>query len=74
MSGKHTIILLQYTSAYNSRSYIDFPTVNAAMDGTPYSLRYFANMLTIACFACSVGEDVRAQAEGVEPQCAAHHL
>ncbi len=30
--GKHTIVLLQYTSNYQTRSYIDFPTVNAALD------------------------------------------
>jgi len=33
MASKHTIILVQYTSNYNSRSYLDFPTVGAAMDG-----------------------------------------
>lgn len=31
--GKHTIILIQYTGSYQSRSYIDFPTISAAMDG-----------------------------------------
>jgi hypothetical protein len=32
MSGKHTIVLLQYTAAYQSRSFIEFPSVGAAMD------------------------------------------
>mmetsp|Transcript_55146 Transcript_55146/g.108914 ORF Transcript_55146/g.108914 Transcript_55146/m.108914 type:complete len:103 (-) Transcript_55146:147-455(-) len=32
MAGKHTIILVQYTNAYQTRSYMDFPGVNAAMD------------------------------------------
>ncbi len=31
--GRHTIILIQYTSNMNSRSYMDFPSVNTAMDG-----------------------------------------
>lgn len=31
-TGKHTIILIQHTNAYQSRTYIDFPTVGAAMD------------------------------------------
>ena len=29
----HTIILVQYTNSYQTRSYLDFPTVDAAMDG-----------------------------------------
>ena len=29
----HTIILIQYTNAYDSRGYLDFPTVKDAMDG-----------------------------------------
>lgn len=33
MSNKHTIILLQYTRGYNTRTYLDFAGVNAAMDG-----------------------------------------
>jgi hypothetical protein len=32
MASKHTIILLQYNQAYESRSYLDFPTVSGAMD------------------------------------------
>jgi len=31
MSGKHTIVLIQYTSNLQTRSYIDFPSVGAAM-------------------------------------------
>lgn len=31
-SGRHTIILIQYTAAYETRSYLEFPTVPAAMD------------------------------------------
>ena len=30
--GKHTIVLIQYTSNLQTRSYIDFPSVGAAMD------------------------------------------
>ena len=30
--GKHTIILIQHTNSYQSRTYIDFPSVGAAMD------------------------------------------
>jgi hypothetical protein len=33
MASKHTLVLVQYTSSYQTRSYLDFPTVNAAMDG-----------------------------------------
>ena len=29
----HTIILIQYTNQYNSRGYLDFPSVGDAMDG-----------------------------------------
>lgn len=32
--GSHTIVLIQYATSYQSRSYLDFPTVPAAMDGT----------------------------------------
>jgi hypothetical protein len=31
-NSKHTIILLQYNQNYESRSYLDFPTVSGAMD------------------------------------------
>ena len=30
---RHTIILLQYTPRYETRTYLDFPAVAAAMDG-----------------------------------------
>ena len=30
--GKHTIVLIQHTNVYSSRTYIDFPTVGAALD------------------------------------------
>lgn len=30
--GKHTIILIQYTGSFESRSYLDFPTVGASLD------------------------------------------
>ena len=30
--GKHTIVLIQHTNSYQSRTYIDFPSVGAAMD------------------------------------------
>jgi hypothetical protein len=30
---KHTIILLQHTGSFETRSYLDFQSVNAAMDG-----------------------------------------
>lgn len=30
--GKHTIILIQYTGSFQTRSYMDFPSVGAAMD------------------------------------------
>eukprot|EP00601_Ochromonadales_sp_CCMP2298_P006843 CAMPEP_0173209072 /NCGR_PEP_ID=MMETSP1141-20130122/22886_1 /TAXON_ID=483371 /ORGANISM="non described non described, Strain CCMP2298" /LENGTH=90 /DNA_ID=CAMNT_0014135629 /DNA_START=37 /DNA_END=306 /DNA_ORIENTATION=+ len=30
--GKHTIILVQYTNSFQTRSYMDFQGVNAAMD------------------------------------------
>mmetsp|Transcript_2139 Transcript_2139/g.3360 ORF Transcript_2139/g.3360 Transcript_2139/m.3360 type:complete len:105 (+) Transcript_2139:87-401(+) len=30
--GKHTIILVQYTNSFQTRSYMDFAGVNAAMD------------------------------------------
>lgn len=29
----HTIVLIQYGSSYQTRSYLDFPTLPAAMDG-----------------------------------------
>ena len=32
-SAKHTIILIQYTPAYQTRTYIDFPSVPEALDG-----------------------------------------
>ena len=32
MAAKHTIVLVQYSPGYETRSYLDFPTVNAAMD------------------------------------------
>ena len=32
MAAKHTIILIQYSASFQSRSYMDFPTVNAAID------------------------------------------
>mmetsp|Transcript_6684 Transcript_6684/g.14274 ORF Transcript_6684/g.14274 Transcript_6684/m.14274 type:complete len:102 (+) Transcript_6684:43-348(+) len=32
MAGRHTIILLQYTPRYETRTYLDFPAVAAAMD------------------------------------------
>ena len=38
-SGKHTIILVQYTGSYNSRSYLDFPSVGEAMDGNLILMR-----------------------------------
>ncbi|ETV73582.1 hypothetical protein H257_11702 [Aphanomyces astaci] len=31
--SKHTIILVQYTEDPNSRTYLDFESVNSAMDG-----------------------------------------
>jgi hypothetical protein len=31
-SGKHTIILIQHANTFQSRTYIDFPSVGAAMD------------------------------------------
>jgi hypothetical protein len=31
-NSKHTIIRLQYNQNYESRSYLDFPTVSGAMD------------------------------------------
>ena len=34
LQGSHTIVLIQYASSYQSRSYLDFPSVPAAMDGT----------------------------------------
>ena len=30
--GKHTLILIQHSNAYESRTYIDFASVGAAMD------------------------------------------
>ena len=32
MASKHTIVLIQYSASFQSRSYMDFPTVNAAVD------------------------------------------
>lgn len=32
MAAKHTIVLIQYNGNYESRSYLDFPTVTMAMD------------------------------------------
>eukprot|EP01041_Mallomonas_annulata_P008181 gene8180-16822_t len=32
MADKHTIILIQYTASYQSRSYIDFPSIPTALD------------------------------------------
>ena len=31
--GKHTIILIQFTGTFDSRTYLDFATVSAACDG-----------------------------------------
>lgn len=31
-SARHTIILVQYTASYETRSYLEFPTIPAAMD------------------------------------------
>uniref|UniRef100_A0A7S3HCL7 Enhancer of rudimentary homolog n=1 Tax=Spumella elongata TaxID=89044 RepID=A0A7S3HCL7_9STRA len=31
-AGKHTIILVQYSNSFQSRSYMEFPAVNAALD------------------------------------------
>mmetsp|Transcript_8958 Transcript_8958/g.7999 ORF Transcript_8958/g.7999 Transcript_8958/m.7999 type:complete len:104 (+) Transcript_8958:28-339(+) len=31
-TGKHTIVLVQYNNSIQSRTYMDFPGVNAAMD------------------------------------------
>eukprot|EP00957_Ditylum_brightwellii_P211783 15366596-Ditylum_brightwellii.AAC.1 len=33
LPGRHTIILVQYTSGIKSRTYLDFESVNAAADG-----------------------------------------
>lgn len=30
--GKHTIILVQYTGSFQTRTYMDFPTVSAGLD------------------------------------------
>lgn len=30
---KHTIILIQHTGSFDTRSYLDFQSVNSAMDG-----------------------------------------
>ena len=32
-SGTHTVVLLQFTGDDNSRTYLDFETINEALDG-----------------------------------------
>lgn len=100
--GSHTIVLIQYATSYQSRSYLDFPTVPAAMDGKfmiqmccsspvtdipihthsaessnfspPRVIFLMTTCDFILIFFISYREDVRAQAEGIEPVSAAYHL
>ena len=33
ITGSHTVVLMQFTGDYNSRTYLDFETVNEALEG-----------------------------------------
>jgi hypothetical protein len=44
-SGKHTLVLVQHTSNYQTRTYMDFPSVGASMDGMLSLLSRFTDCL-----------------------------
>ena len=56
--SSHTIVLIQYNAQANSRTYLDYETLPAALDGAPSGLQHLAHAATL-CLS-SVRSGVRA--------------